>query len=212
MSGYVYCLYDKPNNICRIGMSTVSDGSRVKNQLSYYPHKLQVTKVNVYDPLFAETYLHQLFKSLKVNGSWYRITPDIFLKYINEYLEQKILEVRKWVDDEVKRGIKLWKIKTIETYHVVELICAYPRSNKCLFKKDNKQFYAIFKNALGYFTAKNGTEVEVTIVNKSKTQKIKASVVLSYVENADPLVVDYVKNYKSEDRNEKFIKRKMNIK
>ena len=97
--GYVYCLYDKVNNICRIGKTKSNTiNCRVGSQKGYYPFPLESVKRVVKDYSGAELFLHQKFHPLKLNGDWFKITMKDFEKGLAEYKQQqpKILTVRDY--------------------------------------------------------------------------------------------------------------------
>lgn len=117
--GYVYCLHDEHNGICRIGKTDLKATGRIKSQVSYCPFPLHVFQVQVKNITETETALHRFFKSKKHKGDWYKIAPNEFLDQVkiikkgsSKQLNYRIEEV---CDYAIERhmGNKRWlKIKT----------------------------------------------------------------------------------------------------
>lgn len=202
--GYVYFLFDYSLGIGRLGMSTSCTYERVNGQVAYYPGKLVINKWHVYDPLFTEQYLHKLFKPHKIKASWYRLTPDVFYKYVREASQIPILSLRMWVGDPVKRGWKQWVLVVNgKKHHVEEETKGRSYVLKRLFTAKGKIFYINFKNSDDYIAIKAGMAKEVFITNTSNTQKVKGVLSLQEVSDFDPLVRKYLINYEYKDRIQK---------
>lgn len=193
--GYVYFLYDYSKRIGRLGMSSSCTYERVNGQIAYYPGKLTLYKWHVYDPLSTEGYLHKLFKPQRVKASWYKTTPDVFLRYTKEYSSKDIIGVRSWVNDPVQRGIKEWVLVIDGKKHFIyEETKGRTYIKKRLFWKDDKTFYINFRSEASYYAARSGISQSVTITNKSNTKQIKGFILLREVSDCDPLVKEYIKN------------------
>lgn len=82
MRGYVYCLYDVKENICRIGKTSNSSFGRQNNQAGYYHRKLLVTTVLVNDYSETEKSLHKIFADKKLKGDWFKISGFEFITAI----------------------------------------------------------------------------------------------------------------------------------
>lgn len=83
--GFVYCLHDIHNNICRIGKTDKKANNRIQSQLSYYPFELIITKIAVKNITECETYLHRHFRPKKLKSDWYNINTEEFKVVIMKY-------------------------------------------------------------------------------------------------------------------------------
>ena len=176
--GYVYCLHDTKNDICRIGKTHIYDLKRITHQIGYYPYELIDTKVYSGFIWDCEMYLHNMFKKYKLRGSWYKISPEDFWKHANEYAEvakNNQLGRLEWVNNqEIKYKLKSWIIYINGIEHFVELVECDTYNVRCVFKMANKHFNVSFVSK-GFYTARNGrVKQPITITNKSKTQRIDA--------------------------------------
>jgi len=80
--GFVYCLQDTKELICRIGITKNDDFNRPKGQIGYYPRKLLMTIVECDDYSKTEKVLHGLFGDKRLNGDWFKITSFDFVEAI----------------------------------------------------------------------------------------------------------------------------------
>jgi hypothetical protein len=87
--GYVYCLYDTVQGICRIGITGREDDSRIKTQIGYLPNPVEYKKYYTYYKLDVEKFLHQKFKPFKFNGDWFKVKPEEVEKEIKVLLERQ---------------------------------------------------------------------------------------------------------------------------
>lgn len=76
--GFVYCLHDEVNGICRIGKTASKDGSRQKQQLSYLPFEVKITTVAVDNHTYIERFIHRAFAEYRTRGDWFSISVEMF--------------------------------------------------------------------------------------------------------------------------------------
>jgi len=124
--GFVYCLHDAKNSICRIGKTDKKANRRIEGQIGYYPFELIPTKIAVKNITECERYLHAKFKSLKLKSDWYYIEPTQFELAVKEYKKANRGQIHYKLDEEfeynLKQGTMFNKTKRI-----------------IVFKSDNKQ-------------------------------------------------------------------------
>lgn len=89
LSGYVYCIMDFNNSICKIGMSA-NEKKRVASIRSAYPHKTEFKIIKVQDRCEAERYMHKRFHNRRVHGEWFKgVSFDEYEEALNEYILKK---------------------------------------------------------------------------------------------------------------------------
>ncbi len=192
--GYVYCLHDETNNLCRIGKTHAGKSHRIEGQVGYYPFPLKTYKVYVFQAMDVESYLHKLFKEYKVSGSWYKITPDMFHIQMDSYkqLNQSDL-LGNGIADEVKRGIRKWVIYVNDQEHDVKLIQANAHYNKHLFEHTNgKRFYVKFETSKRFRECRIKRIIEpIIILSMNRKTIITGKIYFKEVEGADELLKKY---------------------
>lgn len=82
LTGFIYCLHDIDNDICRIGQTADYQLERVKSQIKYYPFEIKYATIRVDYRDLAEKYFHNLFLDKKIGrgSDWFNITLDDFKK------------------------------------------------------------------------------------------------------------------------------------
>lgn len=131
--GQVYCLHDIENGICRIGKTDSTNGNRQKQQLGYYPFELIVFNEDVPNTLCFEKYLHDLFNEKRKKGDWFKITPNDFLKAVND-ARKTYVKIKEENDKKEKSFIN----NTIFSNIVYNCdYCKFSTIHEDLFKRHN---------------------------------------------------------------------------
>lgn len=193
--GYVYCLWDETNSICRIGKTAYDAKGRIEGQLGYYPYPLKVYKHYVRFAFDVETYLHALFFNFKVKTSWYRIVPDDFNNQVKIYNEQFKKNPFLKFDDEIDRGVCKWTITANDTELDVHYVPNCGNYTKLCFKTDTgKRFYVKLpaNKKLDDFR-KVGVKVPIKIYNMSLQKCIDGILDFQEVEGVDKMLRLYCK-------------------
>lgn len=176
--GWVYCLHDKINNICRIGKTKTSADNfgRIKSQTGYYPFPLEVIKFSFPNKNEAETHFHRTFKPKKVGGDWYSITPADFKREVQQYKFES--------DNTIKKAKAISKLTYVEPRHWYIIYGA--REYKCEFitlyqipvvllrlKCRGKTVRIEIKQMFLYNLAKRGNEVICTALSSKGNKVVK---------------------------------------
>lgn len=82
MEEIVYVLYDKEQNIHRIGKSSNLNLSRIKTQISSYPNKLLYFVFYTTNCTKLETNVLRYLKASKINGSWFNSNIAETLRFL----------------------------------------------------------------------------------------------------------------------------------
>ncbi len=191
--GYVYCLWDGINKICRIGMTALDAKGRIEGQVSHYPLPLEINKIFCHHVLDVEGYLHHLFKEFKVKNSWYRITPKMFFYQMKLLKSAKNLEHMPWADDHESRETRRWILTVNGREHVIIRTFRDGHYSRIKFKnKDDRSFYIKLPCGIRIDDIKcYCVETDVKISNFSRTRELSAKLEFRLCEKGDQLVVKY---------------------
>jgi len=99
--GFVYCLEDKINGICRIGKTISKEGMRQKQQVAYLPFEVEVTTVAVDNHTYVERFIHKSLSEYRIRGDWFKISVEEFHKHVTlgkESLSVAIAETMNYHD------------------------------------------------------------------------------------------------------------------
>lgn len=104
--GWIYCLHDLENNICRIGQTRDRGLLRIMIQIKYYPFKIAYHTFPAESVNHAEMWFHNRFKTKKrdCGSDWFNITASEFIAEQSAYLKvflkdyQSLPEWRKKVN------------------------------------------------------------------------------------------------------------------
>lgn len=184
--GYIYCLYDSTNNICRIGQTTTKNQERQKSQMGYYPFELELHYFPVDNTNHAERYYHQYFKDKNKKSDWFSITPRDFYDLKSTYRQYYKDEYVKMVGSEPKMDVKpqafkyiekknpnykcakRWFISANEKMVECEFFLYSPTTHKMYVIANGKKFNVCFKSLWNYTVAKDGKYSDVTIESLDK--------------------------------------------
>jgi len=123
--GYVYCLMDTRNSICKIGM-TGHKLNRIKSLKSgcSSPQDMVHEIIEVDDRVEAENYLHRLFCKKRLHGEWFKeVSFELWRAELLRYIDEKNKGARDSVsfykflystDYEIDHPIPITKIKQLE--------------------------------------------------------------------------------------------------
>lgn len=89
--GYVYLIYDKSNNVYKIGVTRSKESKRLRQLQTGNSTKLDI--IYLYEteyPFRLETMLHNHYKPWLVHGEWYNIDDVDKYKYICKQFDDNI--------------------------------------------------------------------------------------------------------------------------
>jgi hypothetical protein len=193
--GYVYCLWDKLNGICRIGKTAYDAKGRIEGQLSHYPYPLTVTKQYAEDALRVEMYLHDLFLNFRVKNSWYRITPTDFNNQIKIYKKDFNNNPFFKFDDEIDRGVCKWTITANEKELDVYFVPNRGNYTKICFKTDEDKYFYVKLPAGKKLNdlRKVGIKIQIDIYSINLKKCINGILDFKEIDGVDKMVMLYCK-------------------
>lgn len=176
VSGYIYCLHDETNGICRIGKTKVYVKGRIEGQAAYYPFELKITKFFFPDHTAAETHLHQTFNQFKHRADWYKITPTDFnkeVKKLKERLKAIAPPVFSAIGEKVEGKTKYWRLQ----YENKEYRCEFVHVDFSLkivrLRCEGKVVKVKFTNAFKYHDATGGYWIQGLALSKKGDKLVR---------------------------------------
>jgi hypothetical protein len=126
----VYFIGNKEHNIVKIGYSKGCVESRLKSLKTGCPYKLEIFAI-IEGELGVEKLLHRRFSSIRLEGEWFSLHPQI-IQYIETYPEEKVM-LRKSFS--LVRFDKGYYIRILKNYK-----CKYILNEGVLQRFTNKGF------------------------------------------------------------------------
>lgn len=142
-TGYVYCLHDAENNICRIGKTINEDMSRQKQQVGYYAFHLDITTIKVPNYTFCERFVHKALNNYRKKADWFNVTPDMFKEQVELAIADFTVKYEKFKAIEADGGYLASKTRFVsmdiekapETKYRSRYKCAYCDKSLCQLPK-----------------------------------------------------------------------------
>lgn len=160
--GYVYCLHDFTNDMCRIGKTKSHKTGRIRSQTGYYPFELVTVSEFFLNEDKAEKHFHSIFKDKNIRADWFRITPKDFEEEVKKYktANGEIYVQSKAVGVNSKGTVKYWRVLSDKGEYKCDFV--HINFDKWVLKlKCNDKFVELqFTKLESYREAKNGTWVK----------------------------------------------------
>lgn len=91
--GYLYVLYDKRTEMCKIGCTRSGSGRRQREIMAAHGSELvNVLNAKVANRYAAETQCHQQFQDCRRNGEWFQADIVRVAKYVDEQVECQTID------------------------------------------------------------------------------------------------------------------------
>jgi hypothetical protein len=172
--GYVYCLHDFTNNICRIGKTKAHKAGRIRSQTGYYPFELTPVSVYFIDESAAEKHFHKTFKSKNVRADWFKITPDDFDEEVRKYklIVGEVVASRP-IGVQSNGTIKYWRVLSESVEHKCDFVHINIGDGLLKLKCKDKFVSLQLEGAHGYRIAKDGNWVKAFASRKNSFKFVK---------------------------------------